>query len=371
MAERVNHFKMLAQALGITDPAEIREYIRQEQRIETENLLKEREMTKRLEIEQQRLQSEKDEREKQLQIKLQIESDKIKAELVLAEKRLQIKIEDRDKKLQLEKIEIERKAELEKIERQEKLRIEAEKAAEESKRIIIQTQLDNEFRHTEAQREFELKRLEAESRNNFQQQLSNRESETQIRIAEIQASASNTNMSNNSQINPNLSCKQIRDLPPLKSADREQIENYLCHFERLCKLHQISADKYCLYLASKLSGDLLNILTRLNEEEVKNYELFRENVNRKYLLNGDYFRGKFYALNLESGESNAEFVRKLSEIFEKWLKAERVGKTYEDLFSFFVAQQYYRKLPIEKAIFLKEHDQDPAIRTHFKSGGHL
>ena len=60
--------------------------------------------------------------------KLEIESQKIKAKLILAEKRL----------------------EMEKKDREEKLRVEAEKTAEESKRLTIQIQLDNEFRHSES-----------------------------------------------------------------------------------------------------------------------------------------------------------------------------------------------------------------------------
>ena len=90
-------------------------------------------------------------------------------------------------------------------------------------------------------------------------------------------------------------------------------------------------------------------------EDGENYKQFRDNVNRKFLLNREYFRKKFYALNLEPGDSNSEFIRKLSEIFEKWLKAENVKSDYDSLFQFFITQQYFRKLPIEKAIFLKEH----------------
>ena len=211
---------------------------------------------------------------------------------------------------------------------QEKLRIETEKAAEEAKRLNIQSQLDNEFRHAEAQRAFEIQKLEAKSRNRFQHELSARESETQIRIAEIQASTSNTNLSVNSQNNSNLSCKQIRDLPPLKSLDRDQIDLYFSHFERLCKLNQITEDKFCLYIASKLPAELLQILTKMPLEDGENYKQFRDNVNRKFLLNGEYFRNKFYALNLEPGDSNSEFIQKLSEIFGKVVKS---GKCKERL----------------------------------------
>ena len=278
--------------------------------------------------------------------KLEIESQKIKAELILAEKRLEMERKDREEKMELEKLETQRKLELE-----------AEKTAEESKRLNIQIQLDNEFRHSESQRTFEMKKSETEMRERIQQEVSARESETQIRVAEIQASASssNTNMSGNNHNNSNLSCKQIRDLPALRSTDREQIDNYFSHFIRLCTLNKIPEDSYCLYIAPKLPEDLLKILTRMSTEDGRNFELFRENINRKFLLNGDYYCTKFYALNLEPGDSNSEYIRKLSEIFEKWLNAEQVKKDYNSLFEFFISQQYYRKIPTEKAIFLKEH----------------
>ena len=69
----------------------------------------------------------------------------------------------------------------------------------------------------QSQRTFEIKKSETEMRNILQQEVSARESETQIRVAEIQASASssNTNISGNNHNNSNLSCKQIRDLPSL------------------------------------------------------------------------------------------------------------------------------------------------------------
>ena len=150
---------------------------------------------------------------------------------------------ERDRKLEIEN---------------EKLRIESgrskakvERAVEKSKRLTIQFQLDNEFRHAESQRAFEIQKLETESKNRYQHEVSARNSETQIRLAEIQASMSNTNVRVNSQNNSNLSCKQIRDLPPFKSLDRDQIDIYLSHFKRLCQLNQILQDKYCLYIASK------------------------------------------------------------------------------------------------------------------------
>ena len=323
MAERFNFFKSQAQALGLTDPAEIKEYIREEQRIELDNLLKERDLANKLQMESQKIQGEltlaeqrlnleKTEREQKMQIEKEEREKKMKLEeerLNLEKSELEQKRKLEEERLELEKLDRQRKLDLE----QEKLKIETEKNAEESKRISTQAQLDNEFRHAEAQRAFEIQRLEAESRNNFQHEVSNRESETQIRIAEIQASASNTNMSGTSHNNPNLSCKEIRDMPPLRSIDREQIDIYFSFFDRMCKLNNIPENKYCSYIASKLPAELLQILTRMSIEDGQNFNLFRENINRKYLLNGDYFRNKFYSLNLES----RRFQRRIREEIDR------------------------------------------------------
>ena len=347
MAQNFDFFRKQAITLGITDPLQIKVFIREEQ-IQMENEIKEKEMATRLTL----------------------ESERIKGELLLAEQRLEIEKQERDKRLQMEELERQKKFEieqeklqLEKTERErklkledkkiEKLRIEAEKAAEEAKRLTIQSQLDNEFRHAESQKAFEIQKLETEAKNRYQHEVSARGSETQIRLAEISASVSNTNLSVNSQNNSVLSCKQIRDLPPLKSLDRDQIDIYLSHFKRLCVLNKIPEQQYCLYIALKLPTELIQILTRMLIEDGQNYALFRKNIC-KFLLDGDYFRNKFYSLNLKPGDSNAEFVRKLSEISDKWLQAEQVTKDYENLFSFFITQ-YFRKLPIDKSIFSKEH----------------
>ena len=227
---------------------------------------------------------------------------------------------------------------------------------EESKRKTRQLALDSEFRQIEAEKTYELTRLQAEAKNRNDNEISIRESETQIRIAEI-SNASSTNLST-SHSNISMgesSCKQIRDLPPLRSFERDNIENYLTHFERSCQLNNKPENKYCSYIAPKLPVELVQILTRLSLNQADNYNLFRENVSRKYLLNSDYFRTKFYSLNMEQGDSNAEFIRKLQDCLDRWLKSEQVDLTYEGLYEFFLRNQFFRKTDVAKQIFIREH----------------
>ena len=213
---------------------------------------------------------------------------------------------------------------------------------EESKRKTRQLAIDHEFRQQDSERNYELTRLQSEAKNRNDNEISIRESETQIRVAEI-SNASNTNLStshSNTSVGES-SCKQIRDLPPLHSFERDNIENYLTHFERLCQLNNIPENKYCSYIAPKLPVELVQIPTRMSLDQADNYNLFRENVSRKYLLNSDYFRTKFYLLNMEHGDSNAEFIRKLQDCLDRWLKSEQVELTYEGLYEFFLRNQFF------------------------------
>ena len=53
MAEGFDFFRQQAISLGMKDPSEIRDFIRQEQSIQTANLLKERDLTRRSEMERE------------------------------------------------------------------------------------------------------------------------------------------------------------------------------------------------------------------------------------------------------------------------------------------------------------------------------
>ena len=73
MAELFDFFRKQAISLGLSNPTENRDYIRQEQSIQTANLLKEREVTKRLEMEekdrQEKIQMEKESNERKLTLR--------------------------------------------------------------------------------------------------------------------------------------------------------------------------------------------------------------------------------------------------------------------------------------------------------------
>ena len=76
----------------------------------------------------------------------------------------------------------------------QKAKADIELAMGESRRKTRQLAIDHEFRQQDSERNYELTRLQAEAKNRNDNEISIRESETQIRVAEI-PNASNTNLS--------------------------------------------------------------------------------------------------------------------------------------------------------------------------------
>ena len=207
----------------------------------------------------------------------------------------------------------------------------------------------------ESERNYELLKIQNENKIRAENEKSIRDAETQIRLAEIGASSSNITVSKSQTSVNEIGCKQIKDSPPLRSTDRDDIENFFLHFERSCAINSIPEEKYCSYSTAKLPIEMVQILTRVPLEMANDYKLFRSNVAQKYFLTSDFYKKKFYSLSFQQGDSNAEFINKLQDALQRWLDAEKVEKNYESIFEFILKTQYYRKIDIQKLILIKEH----------------
>ena len=278
-----------------------------------------------------------------------------------------------EKKIQLENAESERKRELEsqialqeiEFKKQESQRRFELQAAESARKLQIKERAaDLAARESEAkirsleiesERNYELLRIQNENKLRAENEKSIREADTQIRLAEISASSSNVTVSKSQNSFNDMGCKQIRDLPPLRSTDRDDIENFFLHFERLCAINNNPGDRFCSYLTAKLPIEMVHSLTRVTLEMANDYKLFRSNVAKKYLLTSDFYKKKFYSLSLQQGDSNAEFINQLQDALQRWLNAEKVETTYESIFQFILKTQYYHKIDVKKLIFIKEH----------------
>ena len=167
-----------------------------------------------------------------------------------------------------------------------------------------------------------------------------------------------TNMPNVAHSQNSQGIKNISNIPCLKSSNRDEIELYLAHFSKACALNDIPIQNRSKLLYSKLPLELSAIIDRLSIEEVSDFDQVQKAIFRKFLINGDFFKNKFYNLTQSDGESSSQFFARLREIFDKWLVAEKISQDYSSLVEFLLKTQYIRKLTKEKSVFIKERSPD-------------
>ena len=68
----------------------------------------------------------------------------------------------------------------------------------------------------------------------------------------------------------------------------------------------------------------------------------------------DEFRKQFYTTKVEVGETPTQFITRSSRLFDKWVGSTKIGKTYQDLRSLMIREQFLRKCHAELAAYLRE-----------------
>ena len=257
-----------------------------------------------------------------------------------------------------DKIEMEaRTAEIEAKTLRDKTEMEARTAEIEAKILRDNYELDTRIARDQAENEARILAIRIESdlkQQSVFNQISLDKEKTAHEIENLENSVSMTNIPSVTQSQNSQGIKNISNIPCLKTSNREEIELYLSHFSKACALNDIPVQNRSKLLYSKLPLELSAIIDRLSIEEASDFDEVQKAIFRKFLINGDYFKNKFYGLTQSEGESSSQFFARLREIFDKWLAAEKISQEYERLVDFTLKNQYIRKLTTEKAIFIKE-----------------
>ena len=330
MSEHFDVYRQEALILGLTG-TEIRDYIRSQQDNDHTRILELRAQEKELALKQKQL-------DKEIELKEKIATE----DLLVKQKQIECETQRLEKLLNEElllKQQQRKQAELELQCRNKSAELEAQEC--QARLEALKSDMELKARTQQSQADFERLKLQEEIKKD-------------LRVAEIQSSRSENSMTSQDLNRDSSNTKNVINIPALKSTDREDIEKYLSHFERICLMNEIPIRDWTKILSPKLPPELASILDRLSIEEASNYECFRKSVFSKYILDGEYFKSKFYTLHQEQGESSSEFFRRLAEVLMKWIDSERITHSFDDLFDFLLVNQYMRKLNIEKTIFIKE-----------------
>ncbi|KAJ8029627.1 hypothetical protein HOLleu_29069 [Holothuria leucospilota] len=142
---------------------------------------------------------------------------------------------------------------------------------------------------------------------------------------------------------------------PMFQEDRDSMDAFLLRFENYATVHGWDRDKeWAVNLSHLLTGKGLEAYSALSAEEMKNYDVLKTAILKRYRLTEDGFRSKFRAAKPENGETPGQFIFRLSTYATRWIELSETKKTYEELLNLIVKEQFLRSVHKDLSLFLKE-----------------
>lgn len=93
--------------------------------------------------------------------------------------------------------------------------------------------------------------------------------------------------------------------------DKDNIDSYLCQFERLARLQGWSQETWAVRLGTLLKGKAREVYTGLSEQEASRYDDLKAALLLKFEVSADSYRVQFWQARKESGDSYRRHVSNL------------------------------------------------------------
>ncbi|XP_040271410.1 uncharacterized protein LOC120986769 [Bufo bufo] len=123
-----------------------------------------------------------------------------------------------------------------------------------------------------------------------------------------------------------------------------EVDDYLQDFERLCQLHNISAEDRVPLLAGRLSGRAAEAYRAIPDEDSTNYAKVKQAILARYVITSEAYRLKFRDIKKLARDTHTEWAHRLQRAAKGWLEATQVN-TLEDLFQLMVMEQFFDGIP--------------------------
>lgn len=180
--------------------------------------------------------------------------------------------------------------------------------------------------------------------------------ETQVKIAQAQTQNSFVNNTANTSAN---TFNMGKNLQPFK--DDGDMGLYLKNFERVCTQLEYGRETWSMRLTSVLSPAASEVIARLSEEDVKDYDKVRASLLKKYQLTAEVFRSRFRYGKRKSEESYAEFAYNLKSNFHEWIKIEEIGGSFEKLVHLMCLEKFYGSIPAEMRFWIEDRNKTKTL----------
>ncbi|XP_078000810.1 uncharacterized protein LOC144453400 [Glandiceps talaboti] len=144
--------------------------------------------------------------------------------------------------------------------------------------------------------------------------------------------------------------------PKLPAFDEgiDDMDAYLCRFERFAGGQQWPKETWATTLSALLKGKALTVYSGMVPHEAVDYDKLKDALLKRYQLNEEGFRVKFRSCLQESSETASQYAVRLEHYLDRWLTMGKVDGKYNNVKDLLLREQFLNTCDGELALFLNE-----------------
>ena len=146
--------------------------------------------------------------------------------------------------------------------------------------------------------------------------------------------------------------------------DKEDIDFYLRHFEKIAASHGWPRTTWAIRLSPLLKGAAREAFLQLDPTDALDFDKLKTALLYRFQRTPEFYRKKFRETRKESSESFEQFLKRLRMLVERWIGlAEKDVKNAEEVLDMFLQEQLYASLHTELELRVRERQPKTAEET--------
>ena len=138
-----------------------------------------------------------------------------------------------------------------------------------------------------------------------------------------------------------------------KLTEKDDIEAYLKTFERLMIAYEVRKERWSFKLAPQLIGKAQQAYAAMGADEAADYDQLKAAILRRYGINEENYRQRFWQAKKKQDETNKEFGIRLRDLVNKWM--EDCMNNVDLVKDRVVMEQLIDTLPSAVRVYVREH----------------
>ena len=241
----------------------------------------------------------------------------------------------------------------------------AKEREQRQRELEMQHEREKELKEIEytkqLEREKELKEIEYTKQLEREKELKQMEIQSQVEIEKAKLQVEKEKMDierekvaiQKQQLESKSSLLDSAMLPAFNE-NKDNFEAYIARFESFATLRKWPKEDWAMQLNLLLSGETLDTFFGLPNDQQANYEAVKKALLRRFSLTEQGFRQELYGTSVKSGETPTQFMARLERLFQSWVQAAYIEKTFDGLRSLILKEEFFKRCNSDLVAYLRE-----------------